>query len=322
MGPKRRTPSKSPRRDSATKKQKDSETKRRIDEVDDVDEEVNTPKKSNRGRSNEVVTTDSRGRSKSPAPVAPSSPTSTKSKKQAPKSSGKNSKPYTPVKSSDTASNDGGSPVRTKAAAHTKAVAASTDINTIKLKSKISLYNIKSSRKRYSDQIWEDEEELSSGYAGLVVVIVATIAFFYFYGAKIDLLALLKLPYEYLEKFITNVLGRLTDKVPFFSAKTNGLLSHLASFMINMNIIYTALFIPIVYYLFEKDHTSPVTYLAFTLFVFVGLSYYHHQCTDLECFKRHADDVLAHKYFDPFGAWFSGIKNTVTQTISSLLNKK
>jgi len=46
MGPKRRTPSKSPRRDSAAKKPKESETKRGIEEVDDVeDEEILTPKK-------------------------------------------------------------------------------------------------------------------------------------------------------------------------------------------------------------------------------------------------------------------------------------
>ena len=290
--------------------------------MDDVDEEVNTPKKSNRGSNNEVMTTESRGRTKSPAPVAPSSPTSGKSNKQAPKSSGKNSKANTPVKSNDTASNDGGSPMRTKAVTQPKIVAASADINTIKLKSKISMYKIKSSRKRYSDQIWEDEEELSSGQAGLVVVIVATVVLFYFYGSKIDLLALLKLPYEYLEKFITSVLGRLTDTIPFFTPETNKFLSHLTSFMINMNIIYTVLFIPIVYYFVEKDHTSAITYLAFMLFVFVGLSYYHHQCDNLACFKEHADDVLAHEYLDQFGDWCSGIKLSVTQTISSLLNKK
>lgn len=317
MGPKRRTPSKSPRRDSAAKKPKESETKRGIEEVDDVeDEEILTPKKPNRGS---TVNTDSRGRSKSPAPVAASattaSPAASKSKKQTPKSSGKNSKVNTPVKS-DTIVNDGGSPVRTKAVTQTK-----SDINTIKLKSKISLYNIKSSRKRYSDQIWEDEEELSSGYAGLIVVIISIIAFFYFYGAKIDLIELSKLPYKYLENIITDILGKLSSKVPFFKPATNALIGHLASFMINTHIFYTVLFIPIVYYLVEQDHTSTFTYLVFTLVVFVGLSYYHHKCVDLVCFQKHADNVLARKYVDAFGVWFTSVRNIAVRTVSSLIKK-
>jgi len=317
MGPKRRTPSKSPRRDSAAKKPKESETKRGIEEVDDVeDEEILTPKKPNRGS---TVNTDSRGRSKSPAPVAASattaSPAASKSKKQTPKSSGKNSKVNTPVKS-DTIVNDGGSPVRTKAVTQTK-----SDINTIKLKSKISLYNIKSSRKRYSDQIWEDEEELSSGNAGLIVVIISIIAFFYFYGAKIDLIELSKLPYKYLENIITDILGKLSSKVSFFKPATNALIGHLASFMINTYIFYTVLFIPIVYYLVEKDHTSTFTYLVFTLVVFVGLSYYHHKCVDLVCFQKHADNVLARSYVDAFGVWFTSVRNIAVRTVSSLIKK-
>jgi hypothetical protein len=320
MGPKRRTPSKSPRRDSAAKKPKESETKRGIEEVDDVeDEEILTPKKPNRGS---TVNTDSRGRSKSPAPVAASattaSPAASKSKKQTPKSSGKNSKVNTPVKS-DTIVNDGGSPVRTKAVAQTK-----SDINTIKLKSKISLYNIKSSRKRYSDQIWEDEEELSSGNAGLIVVIISIIAFFYFCGAKIDLIELSKLPYKYLESIITKILGYLSSKatnVSYFKPATNALIGHLASFMINTYIFYTVLFIPIVYYLVEKDHTSTLTYLVFTLVVFVGLSYYHHKCVDLACFQKHADNVLARSYVDAFGVWFTSVRNIAVRTVSSLIKK-